>query len=65
MYIPSDSEVADRVVLKRKDASNIPGWDELALYDKVRSSALLAILLGYVRHFRCWSMLRAPPIGCQ
>ncbi|KAH7726332.1 Bacterial Fmu (Sun)/eukaryotic nucleolar NOL1/Nop2p [Aphelenchoides avenae] len=35
MYVPSDSDIADRVVLKRKDASNLPGWDEIAQYDKV------------------------------
>lgn len=38
MYVPSDSDIADRVVLKRKDASNLPGWDEIAQYDKVRTN---------------------------
>ncbi|GMS85121.1 hypothetical protein PENTCL1PPCAC_7296, partial [Pristionchus entomophagus] len=34
-YIPSDHEIADRVILKRKDATDIRGWDELQCYDKV------------------------------
>ncbi|KAL1242484.1 5-methylcytosine rRNA methyltransferase nsun-4 [Trichinella spiralis] len=33
-YIPSDSSIRERVVLKRKDASS-SDWDELEKYDKV------------------------------
>ncbi|VDM43388.1 unnamed protein product [Toxocara canis] len=35
MFIPLDSDAADRVILKRKDASDLQRWDELAVYDKV------------------------------
>uniref|UniRef100_A0A0N4Z2B4 NOL1/NOP2/Sun domain family member 4 n=1 Tax=Parastrongyloides trichosuri TaxID=131310 RepID=A0A0N4Z2B4_PARTI len=35
MYIPEDSEYAEKIILKRKNASDINGWDELNLYDKV------------------------------
>lgn len=34
-YVPVDSEVADRVILKRKDASVLDTWDENSVYDKV------------------------------
>ncbi|KRZ14466.1 5-methylcytosine rRNA methyltransferase NSUN4 [Trichinella zimbabwensis] len=34
LYIPSDSSIRERVVLKRKDASS-SDWDELEKYDKV------------------------------
>ncbi|MFH4978935.1 hypothetical protein AB6A40_005644, partial [Gnathostoma spinigerum] len=34
-YIPLNSEVADKVILKRKDASDLKTWDELNVYDKV------------------------------
>ncbi|PAV64278.1 hypothetical protein WR25_25360 [Diploscapter pachys] len=35
MYVPMDSEEAGRVIIKRKNASNWDGWDELKCYDKV------------------------------
>lgn len=38
MYIPVDSEYNEKLVLKRKDASNIDTWDELQAYDKVSQS---------------------------
>ncbi|GMR37316.1 hypothetical protein PMAYCL1PPCAC_07509, partial [Pristionchus mayeri] len=34
-YIPSDHEIANRVILKRKDATDTRSWDELKCYDKV------------------------------
>uniref|UniRef100_A0A9J2PXI0 NOL1/NOP2/Sun domain family member 4 n=1 Tax=Ascaris lumbricoides TaxID=6252 RepID=A0A9J2PXI0_ASCLU len=34
-FLPLHSDVADRVILKRKDASDIQRWDEMAVYDKV------------------------------
>lgn len=34
-YVPEDSEHAEKIVLKKKDASNVERWDELNLYDKV------------------------------
>lgn len=35
MYIPITSDVANRIIIKRKDASTMEGWDELNTYDKV------------------------------
>ncbi|EFO22986.2 hypothetical protein LOAG_05500 [Loa loa] len=34
-YIPVNSEVADRIILKRKDASVLDGWDECSSYDRI------------------------------
>ncbi|CAG9534755.1 unnamed protein product [Cercopithifilaria johnstoni] len=34
-YIPVNSDVADRIILKRKDASVLDGWDECNIYDRV------------------------------
>ncbi|VDN03188.1 unnamed protein product [Thelazia callipaeda] len=34
-YIPVSSEIADRIILKRKDASILDTWDEISIYDKV------------------------------
>ncbi|VDN24143.1 unnamed protein product [Gongylonema pulchrum] len=34
-YIPTNTDVADRVILKRKDASVLDTWDECSQYDKV------------------------------
>uniref|UniRef100_A0A915PJ42 NOL1/NOP2/Sun domain family member 4 n=1 Tax=Setaria digitata TaxID=48799 RepID=A0A915PJ42_9BILA len=34
-YIPANSEIANQIVLKRKDASVLDGWDECNIYDKV------------------------------
>lgn len=34
-YIPPNSDVADRIILKRKDASLLDSWDEFNLYDRV------------------------------
>jgi len=35
MYIPANSEIANQIIIKRKDASTMEGWDELGIYDKV------------------------------
>ncbi|KAI1715296.1 16S rRNA methyltransferase rsmB/F domain-containing protein [Ditylenchus destructor] len=35
MYIPNDCEEANKVVIKKKDAGTMEGWDELEIYDKV------------------------------
>lgn len=35
MYIPVQSELNERIVLKRKDAGDLEGWDEHDYYDKV------------------------------
>ncbi|VDK78576.1 unnamed protein product [Onchocerca ochengi] len=34
-YIPANSNVADRIILKRKDASILDGWDECNIYDRI------------------------------
>ncbi|KAM3718855.1 5-methylcytosine rRNA methyltransferase nsun-4 [Dirofilaria immitis] len=34
-YIPVNSEVADQIILKRKDASVLENWDEYSVYDRV------------------------------
>uniref|UniRef100_A0A0N5BW21 NOL1/NOP2/Sun domain family member 4 n=1 Tax=Strongyloides papillosus TaxID=174720 RepID=A0A0N5BW21_STREA len=34
-YVPEDSIHAEKIILKRKNASDIEKWDELNLYDKV------------------------------
>ncbi|VDK86180.1 unnamed protein product [Litomosoides sigmodontis] len=34
-YIPAGSDVADRIILKRKDASVLDSWDECSCYDRV------------------------------
>lgn len=36
MYIPDNCEEAAKVIIKRKDASTMEGWDELDAYDKVK-----------------------------
>ncbi|KRZ58157.1 5-methylcytosine rRNA methyltransferase NSUN4 [Trichinella nativa] len=41
-YIPSDSSIRERVVLKRKDASS-SDWDELEKYDKVNGLKSLRV----------------------
>ncbi|CAJ0567473.1 unnamed protein product, partial [Mesorhabditis spiculigera] len=35
LYVPADSPAAEKVILKRKDASDVAGWDEIEAYDKV------------------------------
>jgi hypothetical protein len=45
MYIPVTSELNERIVLKRKDASNLDNWDEENVYDKVKFMELLKTLL--------------------
>ncbi|KAL3995557.1 NOL1/NOP2/sun family protein [Acanthocheilonema viteae] len=34
-YIPANLDIADRIILKRKDASELDGWDECNLYDRI------------------------------
>ncbi|CAI4230806.1 unnamed protein product [Auanema sp. JU1783] len=34
-YIPSDSPESEKVILKRKDGSDLSTWDEIGVYDKV------------------------------
>ncbi|CAJ0585851.1 unnamed protein product, partial [Mesorhabditis spiculigera] len=35
LYVPANSPAAGKVILKRKDASDVAGWDEIEAYDKV------------------------------
>ncbi|TKR89123.1 hypothetical protein L596_013269 [Steinernema carpocapsae] len=35
MYVPETCAAADRVILKRRDATNLEAWDEECQYDKV------------------------------
>lgn len=37
MYIPDNCEEANKIIIKRKDASTMDGWDEIEAYDKVKT----------------------------
>lgn len=41
MYIPVGSELNQKIVLKRKDGSNLDNWNEENLYDKVSILTLI------------------------
>lgn len=43
MYIPDTCEEANKVIIKRKDASSVEEWDEIDSYDKVNKNFFLLI----------------------
>lgn len=42
-FIPDDDPIVEKVILKRKDASDVEKWNENEIYDKVFYHLLISI----------------------